>query len=96
MVWPSDNTDPVDRLEIQQGYSLLYPTKCMRAWVTDTNKKARPVSTAFRFAVSMQGSLSIGSDLTKLTKKEISDYKNTLRFTRRYATPFSSAIFTES
>lgn len=75
MVWPSDNTDPVDRLEIQQGYSLLYPTKCMRAWVTDTNKKARPVSTAFRFAVSMQGSLSIGSDLTKLTKKEISDYK---------------------
>ena len=31
----------------------------MRAWVTDTNKKARPVSTAFRFAVSMQGSLSI-------------------------------------
>ena len=37
MVWPSDNTDPVDRLEIQQGYSLLYPTKCMRAWVTDTN-----------------------------------------------------------
>lgn len=68
MVWPSDNTDPVDRLDIQQGYSLLYPIKCMRAWVTDTNKKERPVSMAFRFAVSMQGSLSIGADLTKLTK----------------------------
>ncbi len=75
MVWPSDNTDPVDRLDIQQGYSLLYPIKCMRAWVTDTNKKARPVSMAFRFAVSMQGSLSIGADLTKLNKKEIEDCK---------------------
>lgn len=75
MVWPSDNTDPVDRLDIQQGYSLVYPIKCMRAWVTDTNKKARPVSTAFRFAVSMQGALSVGSDLTKLTKKELAEYK---------------------
>lgn len=75
MVWPSDNTDPVDRLDIQQGYSLLYPIKCMRAWVTDTNKTARPVSMAFRFAVSMQGSLSVGSDLTKLSKEEIEDCK---------------------
>lgn len=75
MVWPSDNTDPVDRLDIQQGYSLLYPIKCMRAWVTDTNKKARPVSMPFRFAVSMQGSLSVGADLTKLNKEEIEDCK---------------------
>ena len=75
MVWPSDNTDPVDRLDIQQGYSLLYPIKCMRAWVTDTNKEARPVSMAFRFAVSMQGSLSVGADLTKLTKAELADCK---------------------
>lgn len=71
MVWPSDNTDPVDRLDIQQGYSLIYPIKCMRAWVTDTNKKERPVSMAFRFAVSMQGSLSVGADLTKLTKAQL-------------------------
>ena len=28
---------------------------------------------AFRFAVSMQGSLSIGADLTKLTKAELAD-----------------------
>lgn len=75
MVWPSDNTDPVDRLDIQQGYSLLYPIKCMRAWVTDTNKKARPVSMAFRFAVSMQGALSVGADLTRLSKEEIEDCK---------------------
>ncbi len=75
MVWPSDNTDPVDRLDIQQGYSLIYPIKCMRAWVTDTNKKERPVSMAFRFAVSMQGSLSVGADLTKLNRSELADCK---------------------
>lgn len=83
MVWPSDNTDPVDRLDIQNGYSLLYPIKCMRAWVTDTNKKARPVSMAFRFAVSMQGSLSVGADLTKLTKAEIDDCKKYIKLYKK-------------
>ena len=75
MVWPSDNTDPLDRLEIQRGYSLLYPQKCMRAWVTDTNSEARPVSAAYRFAVSMQGALAVGSDLSKLSRGELAQYK---------------------
>ncbi|MCD7872738.1 MAG: alpha-galactosidase, partial [Clostridiales bacterium] len=71
MVWPSDNTDPLDRLDIQQGYSLLYPIKCMRSWVTDTNKNSRQVSLDYRFNVSMQGVLSIGADLTKYSRQEL-------------------------
>jgi alpha-galactosidase len=83
MVWTSDNTDPVDRLDIQHGYSLLYPIKCMRAWVTDWSSNTRPVSLDFRFNSSMQGSLSIGSNLLKYSnddiekcKKYIELYKN--------------------
>lgn len=75
MVWTSDNTDPLDRLDIQRGYSFAYPIKTMRAWVTDWNRDSRPVPLAFRFNVSMQGSLSIGSDLTKLTEEEKNEYK---------------------
>lgn len=71
MVWTSDNTDPIDRLEIQHGFSLLYPIKCMRAWVTDTNRGSRPKDWDFRFNVTMQGSLSIGGNLLKYTEDEL-------------------------
>lgn len=71
MIWTSDNTDPVDRLDIQNGYSLLYPIKCMRAWVTDSNNWCRPTNLDFRFNSSMQGSLSIGSNLLKYSDEEL-------------------------
>lgn len=71
MVWTSDNTDPVDRLDIQYGFSLLYPIKCMRAWTTDTNRYSRPKDWDFRFNVSMQGSLSIGGNLLKYNEEEL-------------------------
>lgn len=75
MVWTSDNTDPLDRLEIQHGFSLLYPIKCMRAWVTDTNRRKRPNDLDYRFNVSMQGSLSIGGNLLKYTKEELETHR---------------------
>ena len=71
MVWTSDNTDPIDRLEIQHGFSLLYPIKCMRAWVTDTNRGSRPRDFDYRFNVTMQGSLSIGGNLLKYNEEEL-------------------------
>ena len=36
-VWPSDNTDAIDRIVIQKTYALTHPVKTMRAWVTDIN-----------------------------------------------------------
>lgn len=75
MVWTSDNTDPLDRLVIQQGFSMLYPIKCMRAWVTDWNDNRRPVSLDFRFASSMQGSLSIGANLNEYSEQDMEKAK---------------------
>ena len=75
MAWTSDNTDPVDRLEIQRGFSMLYPRKSMRAWVTDWNSHSRPTSLDFRFNVSMQGSLSIGSNLLEYSAEDIEKCK---------------------
>lgn len=65
--WPSDNTDGVDRLSIQEGYSLLYPIKCMRAWVTHEGNLPLP----FRAHSAMCGALGIGLDLTKTTDEEL-------------------------
>lgn len=80
--WTSDNTDAVDRITIQKGYSLIRPVKTMRAWVTDIAGINKPCSLDFRFAVAMQGALGIGGDLTKysdtdleICKKNIELYK---------------------
>lgn len=71
MTWPSDNTDGIDRMTIQKGYSLLRPTKTMRAWVTDIAGINKPCSLDFRFNIAMQGSLGLGGDLTKYTEEDI-------------------------
>jgi alpha-galactosidase len=66
----------------------------MRAWVTDTGRNIRPNDWDFRFNVTMQGSLSIGGDLTKYNEKEIElrkkyiklykEIRNTVQFGRFY------------
>ena len=38
--WPSDNTDPIERIFIQWGYSHFFPSKTMAAHVTSWNKNA--------------------------------------------------------
>ncbi|WP_430635873.1 alpha-galactosidase [Sphingomonas hankookensis] len=66
-MWPSDNTDPLDRMQIQDGYTQAYTPATMMAWVTDSphwvNK--RQTTLAFRFLSAMQGGLGIGTNLNK-------------------------------
>ena len=70
-VWTSDNTDAIDRMVIQKGYSLLKPIKTMRAWVTDINWYNKPCTLDFRFNIAMQGALGIGGNLTKYSEKDL-------------------------
>lgn len=70
-VWTSDNTDAIDRMVIQKGYSLLRPIKTMRAWVTDIAGINKPASLDFRFNIAMQGALGIGGDLTKYSQEDL-------------------------
>ena len=80
-VWTSDNTDPFDRLEIQEGFSYAYAPKIMMAWVTDWGGKDKyPLE--YRFHSAMMVSLGIGADLKKFTpddfaiaKKQVQLYK---------------------
>jgi alpha-galactosidase len=71
-VWPSDNTDALDRLTIQDGFSHAYTPGIMVAWVTDVPNflDRRNIPLEFRFTVAMTGALGIGSDVTKWTADE--------------------------
>lgn len=81
--WTSDNTEALDRLTIQDGFSYAYTPHVMMDWVTDVpNFNGRSVPLKFRFLVAMQGSLGIGADLNKwqdqdltLAKEMIAYYK---------------------
>ncbi len=76
-VWPSDNTDPFDRLLIQDGFSRAYTPGVMMAWVTDSINgiNHRTTSLDYRFLVAMQGSLGIGADLNKWSPQEMATAK---------------------
>ena len=72
--WTSDNTDPLDRLSIQETYSLLYPPKYMRAWITDAADSAdRRVPLSFKARCAMCGSLGIGMDLNKISDEHLEE-----------------------
>jgi alpha-galactosidase len=76
-VWPSDNTDPFDRLEMQDGFSYAYTPQIMMAWVTDSphwlNGRATPL--AYRLLSSMQGSLGIGANLNRWSAEDFATAK---------------------
>jgi len=83
-VWTSDNTDPFDRLSIQNGFTYAYTPGVMMAWVTDSPNwvNDRTTSLEYRFLSSMQGSLGVGANLSKwapqdfaTAKKMIAQYK---------------------
>ncbi|MGW9026930.1 alpha-galactosidase [Streptomyces sp. NPDC055722] len=65
VVWPSDNTAPMDRLRIQYGYLHAHAPHTMSSWVTDAPGvfDPRPRSLAFRFVNAMAGVLGIGADI---------------------------------
>jgi alpha-galactosidase len=75
-VWTSDNTDPLDRLAIQHGFTQIHPARAMAAWVTDspnTQLNGRVSSLRFRFVSAMAGVLGIGGDLTEWSETELAE-----------------------
>lgn len=65
--WPSDNTDPVERLFIQWGFSQVFPVKAQCAHVTSWNSGA---SIKFRTNVAMMGKLGFDIRFAELPEAE--------------------------
>jgi alpha-galactosidase len=84
-VWPSDNTDALDRLTLQDGFSQAYTPGIMMAWVTDVPSGIdhRVVPLKFRFLVAMSGSLALGGNLNKYSAEDMQASAQFVAFYKR-------------
>jgi alpha-galactosidase len=71
-IWTSDDTDPIERLTIQAGTSIVYPPSSMSAHVSASpnhqTRRNNPLST--RGIVAMGGSFGYELDISKMTGEE--------------------------
>lgn len=65
--WPSDNTDPLERIFMQWEYSYFYPSVTSSNHVTDWGKQ--PIK--FRTDVAMMGKLGFDIVVSKLSANEL-------------------------
>ncbi|HEM3623986.1 TPA: alpha-galactosidase [Streptococcus suis] len=74
--WASDDTDAIERLSIQEGTSLIYPTSSIGAHVSavPNHQVGRITPLATRGNVAMMGgAFGYELDLTKLSEKELDE-----------------------
>ena len=85
-VWTSDNSDAIDRLEIQYGTSFAYPISTMGAHVSvcpnHGNARVTPLST--RGVVAYFGTYGIELDITKMTDEEKEEIKRQIGEFKKY------------
>ncbi|WP_036879488.1 alpha-galactosidase [Xylanibacter oryzae] len=74
--WCSDNTDPVERLYIQWGFSQFMPAKAMCSHVTNWNRTS---SIKFRVDVDMSCKLGFDIDLKSLKANEMQFCKEAVK-----------------
>ena len=94
-VWTSDDTDPIERLAIQEGASYLYPQSTMGAHVSASphaqTLRATPLST--RGNVAFFGCLGYELDLKHLLPVEIKEIKAQIAFYKQYREVFQYGQF---
>ena len=74
-IWTSDQTDAIERVDIQYGTSLCYPVSTMGAHVARAPKSStrRHVPLKTRGHVALSGTFGYELDLTIMTEEEIED-----------------------
>ena len=94
-IWTSDDTDPIERLTIQQGCSYLYPQSAMGAHVSASphaqTLRATPLST--RGNVAFFGCLGCELDLKHLLPVEIKEIKAQIAFYKQHRDIFQYGAF---
>jgi len=81
-VWSSDDTDPIERLEIQKGLSYFYPLSTMGAHVSASpnQQTLRETALSTRFNVASFGCLGYELDLKHLTRLERKEVRDQIAF----------------
>lgn len=81
-IWTSDDTDAIERMYIQHGTSLVYPSMSMGAHVSAVpNHQVRRVTPiSLRGNVAMAGQFGYELDLNKLPEEEFEEVKQQVAF----------------
>ncbi len=85
-IWASDDTDPIERLKIQEGLSYFYPLSTMGAHVSESphQQTLRKTSLETRFNVASFGLLGYEMDLHNLNQKEELEIKNQVKWYKKH------------
>ena len=94
-IWTSDDTDPIERLDIQGGMYYFYPPSTISAHVSMSphaqTLRATPLST--RFNVACFGVLGYELDFAELTPDELKQVKRQIEFYKAHRKTFQYGKF---
>ena len=94
-IWTSDNTDPIERLDIQGGIYSLYPPSAVSAHVSmaphQQTLRDTPLST--RFNVAAFGVIGYELDFTELTRAELREIREQIAFYKAHRRTFQYGRF---
>ncbi|MGM0341559.1 alpha-galactosidase [Enterococcus sp. AZ007] len=85
-IWPSDDSDPIERLAIQSGTLLGYPLSSFSNHVSaaPNHQVRRQTSLEIRTNVAMFGPLGYELNLFELSKNELEQIKTDILFYKKY------------
>jgi alpha-galactosidase len=77
--WPSDNTDPLERVYIQWGYSFFFPANTIAAHITNSGKQ----TLKFKTDVAMMDKLGYDIRVDQFTPEELQFSREALKTYQR-------------
>ena len=85
-IWASDDTDPICRAEIQQGYSYGYPMECMGAHVSASpnHQTLRRTPMKTRFAIASFGTLGYECNFSDFSKEAMEEVQTEIALYKEY------------
>ena len=89
-IWGSDDTDAIMRAEIQSGYSYGYPQSCWGSHVSGVpnHQTLRVTPLESRYAVAAFGCLGYECNLRDMSKEELSEIKEQIKYYKEYRNVF--------
>ena len=94
-IWGSDDTDAVERVRIQTGYSYGYPQRCVSAHISSVpnhqTHRISPLET--RFDVAMFGSFGYECNLCDLDRKALGEIRDQISLYKEWRNVFQMGRF---
>ncbi len=94
-IWCSDNTDPIDRLEIQYGTSFMYPISAVGSHVSASpnHQTGRCTPLKTRGVVALAGTFGYELDLSKLSDEEKDEIRQQIAEYKKYAPLIQQGLY---